>query len=129
MFHIIDMLITLIWPLYLVFMFYNVKLFHKHIKFIMCQLKLKILFTKVRKRMCLFFLVVLGFEFRALYLLERQSTTWATLPALFCVGCFLDRVFQIICLNWLQTVILLISASWIARIIGVSHQCLTVPNF
>jgi hypothetical protein len=27
-----------------------------------------------------------------------------------------------ICLDWLQTVILLISASWVARITGVSHR-------
>jgi hypothetical protein len=35
-----------------------------------------------------FFLVVLGFEFRALHLLGRCSITWATLPALFCDGVF-----------------------------------------
>jgi hypothetical protein len=28
-----------------------------------------------------------------------------------------------ICPSWLQTVILLISASWVARITGVSHWC------
>jgi hypothetical protein len=39
---------------------------------------------------------------------------------------------QTICLDWLGTSILLISASWIARITGVSHQCpayLAVVNF
>jgi hypothetical protein len=35
-----------------------------------------------------FFLVVLGFEFRALHLLGRCSINWATLPALFCDGVF-----------------------------------------
>jgi hypothetical protein len=30
-----------------------------------------------------YFLVVLGFEFTTLYLLDRHSTTWATSPALF----------------------------------------------
>jgi hypothetical protein len=34
---------------------------------------------------------------------------------------FLDRVSQAIYLGWLQTVILLISASWVAGIIDVSH--------
>jgi hypothetical protein len=34
---------------------------------------------------------------------------------------FWDRVSQTICPDWLQTVILLISASWIAGITGVSH--------
>jgi hypothetical protein len=28
-----------------------------------------------------------------------------------------------ICLGWFQTMILLISASWVARITGVSYQC------
>jgi hypothetical protein len=36
---------------------------------------------------CLFFFfAVLRFEFRALYLLGRPSTTWATLPAVFCLA-------------------------------------------
>jgi hypothetical protein len=48
------------------------------------------------------------------------STTSATLPALF--GYFQHRVLWTVCLGWLWTLILLISASWIARIIGVSHQ-------
>jgi hypothetical protein len=36
-----------------------------------------------------------------------------------CVGYFWDRVFRTICLSWPQAVILLISASWVARIIGM----------
>jgi hypothetical protein len=36
-------------------------------------------------------------------------------------GFFWDRVSWTICLGWLQTVILLISASWLARITGMSH--------
>jgi hypothetical protein len=40
------------------------------------------------------------------------STTWATLPALFCVGYFQDIVSQAICPAWLLTMILLISTSW-----------------
>jgi hypothetical protein len=39
-----------------------------------------------------------------------------------CVGFFQDRVARNICLGWLQTTILLISASWVAGITGVSHQ-------
>jgi hypothetical protein len=40
-----------------------------------------------------------------------------------CVGHFWHGVSQTICLGWLQTAVLLISASWVARIIGVSDQC------
>jgi hypothetical protein len=43
---------------------------------------------------------------------------WATAPFLFCYG------FTI----WLQTVMLLISVSWVARITGVRHGC-PVPMF
>jgi hypothetical protein len=39
-----------------------------------------------------------------------------------CDGFFGDRVFQTICPGWLRTSVLWISASWIARITGVSHQ-------
>jgi hypothetical protein len=35
---------------------------------------------------------------------------------------FQDRVLWTICQGWLQTMILLISASWVARITGGSHQ-------
>jgi hypothetical protein len=31
-----------------------------------------------------------------------------------------------ICLSWLWTVILLISSSWVARIISMSHWCLVI---
>jgi hypothetical protein len=53
--------------------------------------------------------------------LNSRPTPWATPPALFCVGFFWDRVSQTISPGWLQTSILLISASWVARITGVSH--------
>jgi hypothetical protein len=43
-------------------------------------------------------------------------------------GLFWDRVSETICLGWLWTMILPISASWVARIIGVSHGSLA-PNF
>jgi hypothetical protein len=62
---------------------------------------------------------------RASCLLGRHSTTWATPPALFYVGCFWDAVLLTICPGWLWTAIFLISASWVARITGVSHRCPT----
>jgi hypothetical protein len=42
-----------------------------------------------------------------------------------CVGVeyFWDRISQIIYLGWLQTMILLISASWVTRIIGLCNFC------
>jgi hypothetical protein len=39
---------------------------------------------------------------------------------------FQDRISWTICLGWLWTAILLISVSWVARIRGVSHQCLVI---
>jgi hypothetical protein len=44
----------------------------------------------------------------------------------FCVGYFQDWVLRTICPSWLWTAILLISAPWIARITGMSHQCLAL---
>jgi hypothetical protein len=41
-----------------------------------------------------FFMVGLGFEFGALYLLGRCSTTWDTPQAYFCFSCFLNKVLQ-----------------------------------
>jgi hypothetical protein len=46
---------------------------------------------------------------------------WATPLALFCGGFFRDKVWWTICPGWLGNVILLISASPVARIAGVSH--------
>jgi hypothetical protein len=63
------------------------------------------------------------------WVLNSRSTPGATPPALFCDGFFFwDRVSQTICLGWLQNVILLISASWVAKITGVSHQHSAFPN-
>jgi hypothetical protein len=53
--------------------------------------------------------------------LNSEPTPWATPPALFCDGYFQDRVSQTICPGWLRIEILLIFASWVARIAGVSH--------
>jgi hypothetical protein len=41
----------------------------------------------------------------------------------FLVGYFQDRVWWTIYPGWLQTDILLISASWVARILSISHWC------
>jgi hypothetical protein len=58
--------------------------------------------------------VVLEFELKAFTL------SHSTIPIF--VKVFWDRVSWTTCLGWLQTMILLISASWVARITGVSHQ-------
>jgi hypothetical protein len=76
-----------------------------------------------------FFLEVLWFELKTSCLLGRHSTAWATLPALFCVGYFWDRVSGTICLRWLQTTILLICASWVVMIIGMSHYLVEMLLF
>jgi hypothetical protein len=73
--------------------------------------------------------LIQGFELMASWLLSRYFTTWATSPTLFCVGFFWDTVSQTSCLGWLQTVILLISASWVARIAGMSHWHPVRPDF
>jgi hypothetical protein len=53
--------------------------------------------------------------------LKSGPTLWATPPALFDDGFFQDRVSRTICPCWLWTMILLISASWVVRITGMSH--------
>jgi hypothetical protein len=64
------------------------------------------------------FPLVMGFELRASCLLGKCSTIWASLPVLFSVGYFWDSVFWTIKPGWLQTEILRISASRVARITG-----------
>jgi hypothetical protein len=54
--------------------------------------------------------------------LNPGPTPWTTPPALFVMGFFQDRVLWTICPGWLRTAILLISAFWVSRIIGMSHQ-------
>jgi hypothetical protein len=58
---------------------------------------------------------VLGFELRAF------SLSHSTSP-FFCDGCLQDRVSWTVCPGWLWTMILLISASWVARITDMSHK-------
>jgi hypothetical protein len=55
--------------------------------------------------------------------LNSRPLPWATPPALCLWRVFQNKVSWTICLGWLQTVMLLIYVSWIARITGVSHQC------
>jgi hypothetical protein len=58
--------------------------------------------------------------------LNSGPTPWATPPDLFCEEFFQNRVSWTICLSRLWTSILLISASWVAKSIGMSHQCLAI---
>jgi hypothetical protein len=61
------------------------------------------------------------------------SCPWTTLPCSWNDRCFQlvdwDGVSQTICLHWHQTVILLISASWVGRIISMSHHYPAVQFF
>jgi hypothetical protein len=59
-----------------------------------------------------------GVWIRTLLLQSRCSTAWVTSPVRF--G---DRASWTICPGWPRTEILPISASHVARIMGVSHQC------
>jgi hypothetical protein len=65
------------------------------------------------------------FEFRALCFQSRHSTAWVTPSAHFVRIIFWDRVSGTFCLDYLWTVILLISASWVARITDGSQGHLT----
>jgi hypothetical protein len=55
--------------------------------------------------------------------LNSGPTPWVTPPALFCEGFFKIESLELFAQGWLWTTILLISASWVARIIGMSDQC------
>jgi hypothetical protein len=54
--------------------------------------------------------------------LNSGPTSWATPPALFCDG-FFFKIGSHKLLPSLASMILLMFASWVARITGVSHQC------
>jgi hypothetical protein len=69
----------------------------------------------------LLFLMGLEFELRASYLQSRCTTVWATPPVHFAHVILEMGVLWVI---WPWTTILLSSASQLARIIGMSHQCL-----
>jgi hypothetical protein len=72
-----------------------------------------------------------GYWTQGLFLLGRYSTTWPTLPALFlgCVLIFEIGSCELSCLGWPQTAILLISASQVARIVGVNHWHPAILHF
>jgi hypothetical protein len=61
---------------------------------------------------------------------EGALTAWVTLPASFCVGHFWDRVSRTVCPGLASNhTILLISASWVTRITGATHQCSARRHF
>jgi hypothetical protein len=65
------------------------------------------------------------------WVLNSGPSPWVTPPTLFLKS---EGFFEIgfcgtICLDWLWTVILLISASWVVRITGVSHRHLDQKYF
>jgi hypothetical protein len=62
---------------------------------------------------CVCVCVVLGLELRAFI--------WSHYTSPIFVKGFQDRVSRTVCPGWFQTTILLISASWVARITGMSH--------
>jgi hypothetical protein len=64
--------------------------------------------------------VVLGLELRV------YTFSHSTSPI--CVRYFWHRVSWSICPGWLWTEVFLISASWIARITGLSHLCLAYTS-
>jgi hypothetical protein len=68
---------------------------------------------------------VLGLELRTSHLLHRHPYHSASL---FCVGIFNISSLKL-SPGWLQTAILLISASWVGRITGMSHRFLAHSGF
>jgi hypothetical protein len=60
---------------------------------------------------------------QALYYLSHSASPY------FVIFFFGDRGSWTICLGWFQTVILLISASWVARITGVSCSVVSYQTF
>jgi hypothetical protein len=67
-----------------------------------------------------FFLERLEFELRTLHLQVLYHLNHTSSP--FCSAYFGDGILKTICPGWLQTIILPISASQVARITGVSCQ-------
>jgi hypothetical protein len=76
----------------------------------------------------LYFLTGLFFFFQY-WGLNTGPSPWATPLALFLWRVFWARVLRTICPGGLQTTVLLISASWLARITGINHQHLVNWTF
>jgi hypothetical protein len=89
------------------------------------KLQFLLLLVNIRIKYLYHFYLFLFFFFFSTGVWTQNLQTWATSPALFLWRVFQDRVLQTICLGWLQTMILLIAAFWVARITGVSHWYLT----
>jgi hypothetical protein len=106
---------------------------------LLSQLSVSVLLTslqfQVRRNMHSIILTWLSFLYFFFFLkycgLNLGPIPWTTPPALFRDGFFQDNVCQTIWPGWLRTTILLISASWEARIIGMSHGCPSsfLPSF
>jgi hypothetical protein len=82
-------------------------------------------FRQIRFPLSILFII----NFLQHWSLNTGPSPWATLPALFCNGIFWHKVSRTIFPGWLWTVILLISASWVVGITGVSHRHLTLFIF
>jgi hypothetical protein len=54
--------------------------------------------------------------------LQNRHSTLSHTSSPFCSGCYGDEVSRTLCLGWPRLAILLISASQVARITGMSHQ-------
>jgi hypothetical protein len=78
-------------------------------------------FNKEKNMKINIFLTAPWFELSASQLLGRcfYCLSHSSIP--FWNGFFQDRVLWSICWGWLRIAILLISASWVARITGMSH--------
>jgi hypothetical protein len=68
-----------------------------------------------------FFLMGLGFELKELHFANQKLYHMSHTSSPFCSSYFGDGDSRTICPGWPQTLILTISASQVARIIGVSH--------
>jgi hypothetical protein len=89
-------------------------IFHNTNTLLIWRLKSFFLLRKLFSKDTNFFVcVVLGLELRA-YTFRHPTSP-------FCQGFFWDRVLQIICLGWIWTAFLLICASYVARVTGMSH--------
>jgi hypothetical protein len=79
------------------------------------------LYLQLLQKICFYLFIYLFTYFWWNWGLNSGPSPWATPPTLFYDRYFQDSVSQTICPGWLWTTILLISASGVARITGVSH--------